>query len=352
MISREIEEILIKSAVKVAEDSGNSVDYVWDKFKSKLEPLLEELSLIYKSGLEDNKDDYLNYHIKEMRSFEKRLYRDWKKPLGRFELMIVMCRELGSQVNDEFRKGDDKSYKLEVLTRLHAHSVQIACEIFQLLKGGYADGAMARWRSLHESAVISRLLSKSEEIVAEKYYYHKFIDDYKFSLSYDEHSDSLEFEKIDDDTLNKIKNKYHGLLEKYGDNYKNEYGWCSDLFNKRKVNFFEIELFVGLSHLRPFYKFSSNRVHIGSKSIDYKLSLSLSSQIWDEEILLSGPSNEGLVDPMQCAGMSLVDITESLLLIIPSIDMLVSGKVLSLWNEQMKLELVDAEASLKKKGLQ
>ncbi|HHQ6628252.1 TPA: DUF5677 domain-containing protein [Serratia fonticola] len=350
MISREIEDILVKNAISVAEDSGNSVEYVLDKFKIKFEPLLDKLSLIYKNGLEKNKDDYLSYHVEEMRSFEQRLYKDWGRPLGRFELMIVMCRELGAQVNDEFRSGGNKSYKLEVLTRLHAHSVQIACEILHLLKGGYADGAMARWRSLHESAVVSKLISVSEEIVAEKYYYHKFIDDYKFSLSYEEHCDSLEFERLDENTAAKIKDKYDELLSKYGENYKNEYGWCSDLFNKKKVNFFEVESFVGLSHLRPFYKFSSNRVHIGSKSIDYKLGLSLSSQIWDEEILLSGPSNEGLIDPMQCAGMSLVDITDSLLSIILSIDMMVSSKVLSLWNEQMKQELIEAEASLKKKS--
>ncbi|MEI7408003.1 DUF5677 domain-containing protein [Pectobacterium aroidearum] len=349
MLSREIENIFIKSAMEIAEKNNRTVDYVFDNLKDKFEPLLDELSYIYNGTLENNKDDYLKYHLDEVKGFENRLYGTWGKPLGRFEMMIVMCRELGSEVNDEFRKGSGESYKLEVLTRLHAHSLQISCEILQLLKGGYADGAMARWRSLHESAVISRLISTSGEELAERYYNHKHIDNYKFSISYNEHCDYLDFEKVDDIAIEKIKLRYDSLLEKYGESYKNDYGWCFDVFNKKKVTFYDIESFVGLSYLRPFYKFSSNRVHVGSKSISYKLTLSLSYKSWDKEILLSGPSNEGLVDPMQCTGLSLIDITDSLLSITPTVDSMISTKILSIWNNKLQRELVEANEELEKK---
>lgn len=349
MLSRYIEKILIREAQEIAKKNNKTVDYVFENLKDNFEPLLDELSYIYNGSLEKNKYDYLKYHLDEVKDFENRLYRVWGKPLGRFEMMIVMCRELGSEVNDEFRNRNDESYKLDVLTRLHAHSLQISCEILQLIKGGYADGAMARWRSLHESAVISRLISTSEEKLAEKYYNHKYIDDYKFSMSYNEHCDYLDFEKVNDVTIDKIKLRYDSLLAKYGENYKNDYGWCFDLFNKKKVTFYDIESFVGLSYLRPFYKFSSNRVHVGSKSIDYKLTLSSSYKVWSEEVLLSGPSNEGLIDPMQCAGLSLIDITESLLSVTPTVDSMVSAKILSIWNGKLQQELVEANEALEKK---
>ncbi|TCQ85180.1 hypothetical protein EC840_11098 [Rahnella sp. JUb53] len=349
MISRKIEQMFLDNAMKIAEKNNTTIDYVFEKLKDKFEPLLDELANIHNSGLENNKYDYLKTHLDEMKGFEQRLNNTWGQPLGRLEMMIVMCRELGSEVNDEFRSGDSKSYKLDVLTRLHAHSLQIACEIIQLLKGGFADGAMARWRSLHESAVISRLISMNEDSLAERYYFHKFIDDYKFSLSYGEHCERLGFEELHELSLSKIKNKYNELLDKYGESYKSDYGWCVELFNKKKVTFFDVESFVGLSYLRPFYKFSSNRVHIGSKSIGYKLSLSSSYKIRDDEILLSGPSNEGLVDPMQCAGLSLVDITDSLLSVIPTVDSMISTKILTIWNDKLQQELIEANDELEGK---
>ena len=131
MLLREIEDIFIKNAMEIAEKNNKTIDYVFDNLKDKFEPLLDELSYIYNGSLENNKDDYLKYHLDEMKNFENKLYGTWGKPLGRFEMMIVMCREFGSEVNDEFRKGNSESYKLEVLTRLHAHSLQIACEILQ-----------------------------------------------------------------------------------------------------------------------------------------------------------------------------------------------------------------------------
>lgn len=285
-----------------------------------------------------------------MKKFEERLYDTWSKPLVRFEMIIVMCRELGSEINQWHVDNGGWDIKLEVISRLHAHSIQISCEILQLLKSGFADGAMARWRSLHECSVIARILSEGSKELAEKYSEHKYIDDYKFSTSYAEHSDALQFKNIGEASLKAIKNKYTELVDKYGESFKNENGWSYDLFNKKKITFYDLENYSGLDFLRPFYKFSSVRVHVNSKSVDYKLSLSLSYKHNKDEILLSGPSNEGLVDPMQCASMSLIDTTRSLLSINENIDSLVSEKILLLWDDKLKEELVEASEILEAKG--
>ncbi len=71
-----------------------------------------------------------------------------------------------------------------VLTRSHARACQIAREILTLIKNGYADGAMARWRALHEISVISSFIAKHGNEVAEKYLLHSNIESNKAAVLY------------------------------------------------------------------------------------------------------------------------------------------------------------------------
>lgn len=352
MLDFNLEKIFLNAAMKIAEGKNLDLKSVLENLEiEKIDGILESIAKIQDSTLEINKDEYLSQHLFDMKKFEERLYETWSKPLSRFEMIIVMCRELGSEINQWHIDNGGLDKKLEVLSRLHAHALQVSCEILQLLKSGYADGAMARWRSLHECSVIARVLSAGDEDLAQKYDDHKYIDDYKFSISYQEHSESLHFEKIDDTALTSIKNKHDELVYKYGEYFKNDNGWSHDLIKKKKVSFYDLESYSGLEYLRPFYKFSSVRVHVNSKSVAYKLTLSESYKYNSDKILLSGPSNEGLVDPMQCASMSLIDTTRSLLSVNENFDSLVSVKILLLWDEKLKSELVEANEILIRKGI-
>ncbi|EPQ1334008.1 TPA: DUF5677 domain-containing protein [Serratia marcescens] len=351
MIDFNLEKIFLDIAGEIAEEKGLDVDlFISNLGVDKLNNIFDSIAKIQDDTLEKDKDDYIAQHISDMKEFEERLYDIWSKPLVRFEMIIVMCRELGSEINQWHVDNGGWDIKLEVLSRLHAHSLQISCEILQLLKSGFADGAMARWRSLHECSVIARILASGNKELAEKYSDHKYIDDYKFAISYAEHSDSLQLRRLDKVSFKAVKDKYDELIAKYGESFKKENGWSNDLFNKKKINFFDLENFAGLEFLRPFYKFSSVRVHVNSKSVDYKLSLSLSYKYNNDEILLSGPSNQGLVDPMQCASMSLIDTTRSLLSINENVDSIISEKILALWDVKLKQELLEASELLEEKG--
>jgi Family of unknown function (DUF5677) len=346
------EEKIIDVINKISQSSGKSIDDILESFKDKADYIFDGIAESFSSSLDKHGEEHIKYDKELVTGFEERLYDVWKAPLDRFNLLIIMCREIGSEINNKFR-GEDflkKSYQFEVATRIHAHAVHLACEVHQLAKGGYADGAMARWRSLHECAVISRIISESSEEVSKRYYYHKIIDDYKFSQSYSEHCNALGFQTLSESSLEELKNKYLDLLREYGNDYANDHGWSNILFSKKKVNFYELEALAELSHFRPFYKFSSIRVHLGSKSLDYKLSLSLSTQYNKEEILLSGPSNEGLIDPIQCTALSLIYVTTSLMSLMTSIDYVILEKTLFLWNSTLQKELIDAGDVLKKRN--
>ena len=101
----------------------------------------------FSGGLEEVRAD--------RRGFEERLIEIWRKPIDLLELFISLAAEAGTDFNREFRHGavraDDPIF--EALTRLHGRACQVAKEILVLLRSGYADGAHARWRTLHEIAV-------------------------------------------------------------------------------------------------------------------------------------------------------------------------------------------------------
>ena len=67
-----------------------------------------------------------------------------------------------------------------MLGELYGRACQQYLEIIYLVKGGFADGAYARWRSLFELSVISEFIRKNPEEVAKAYHRASFSDDGRF----------------------------------------------------------------------------------------------------------------------------------------------------------------------------
>ena len=56
-----------------------------------------------------------------------------------------------------------KQDKVRVLLIRLVRACQVTDEIICLLENGFADGAMARWRTLHEIAVVAVVISQHGE---------------------------------------------------------------------------------------------------------------------------------------------------------------------------------------------
>ena len=102
--------------------------------------------------------------------FQKNLYRKWKGPIEKLRMLRTICFELGSDfagdLDEKPPKGKESLYA--VLISSHMRACQIADEVLCLIEGGFADGAMARSRSLHEVAVISAFVLGHGEDVARR----------------------------------------------------------------------------------------------------------------------------------------------------------------------------------------
>lgn len=297
----------------------------------------------------------LKEHKKYRDGFEKRLLGDWGNALGLFETFLVIAAEAGDRQNQDYREGkvNRKLFVYEVLSRLQARACQIGYEILTLLKAGYADGAHARWRSLHEISVIVYHIKKGGNKVAERYIDYLTIDDYKAALLHNKHFKLLKSEPFKDAEIDLLKKKRDTLVKKYGNEFTDEYGWAIAYYKKiwpkranRKVNFAELEDVVGLSHLRPYYKLASYNVHVNT----WRAFSGLGLDEIEDDILLTGPSNMGLAMPAQSTSISILQITLAFLTIEYNIDNVITCKILEHYNYRVQSAFLESKEKLLQKG--
>ncbi len=297
-----------------------------EKLEKSAPEIIEEMTTPILSGLRKDMPALLKAHRKDTNSIEEILQSNWKKPFDLFEAFIVLAFEAGDEINNEFQKDETQkeNYILIALTRLHARACQIASEVLVLLKSGFADGAHARWRSLHEIVVVASFIKTHGNEVAEKYLLHDNIESFKAAMLHNKYYEILGDEPISQDEYDAIKSVRDELINRFGCAYKNNYGWAASALNKDDPNFSDIEENSGLDHLRPYYKLASHNVHANPKGIMFRLGLLGNSQ----NILLAGPSIYGLTDPAQGTAYSLGLVTATLLTVKPTIDNLVLCNIL------------------------
>ncbi|MFA6041428.1 MAG: DUF5677 domain-containing protein, partial [Methylophilus sp.] len=195
--------------------------------------------------------------------FEAELIQHWSKGFDALETLIGVVMESGELWCKSAKKqvGSNVNYKVEVLIALHARCCQITGEILALIKTGFADGAYARWRSLHEVTVIGLFICNHSEELAKRYHLHQDIETFyqaegilaRFpELKYDEEFQARFIELIESKST---------LIKKFGNEFSSDYGWAAKALNSKRPTFRDIEVSVDMTFLRPYYKLASINVH-------------------------------------------------------------------------------------------
>lgn len=262
-------------------------------------------------------------------SFSRHLSRFWRRPIDFLRLLIILSLEMGETLNEDATKTREKSPRLNALFWLHSRACQISNEIVSLLSAGFADGAMARWRALHEINVVAQLLSKNEDELSLRYLQHINVEILKEAILYKKHHKHLRYPPPDDASERKLRREVARLKRKYGKEFTSDYGWASSTLGLRKPSLADIERLVSLDHLRPFYKVASNATHASIKGSVFRLSSHPT-----EQTMVAGPSIYGLDDPGQLCAITLVQVTSALLLQQPNIDSIVAVQILELFRER------------------
>ncbi|MCY1527559.1 hypothetical protein D9M68_626280 [compost metagenome] len=163
-----------------------------------------------------------------------------------------------------------------------ARTYEIVGEIIMLAKTGYADGALARWRSLHEVCVIAMFLAKQSDRCAQMYLSHNRIEELRL-LEVDHASGTTRASAPDlERYVQDLRKQKNAMVSKLGAAFANDYGWASVELGRTRTTFRDIENYVGLDTLRRGYKQANSTVHGGALATLTRISLGPGAVYGDE----------------------------------------------------------------------
>lgn len=248
---------------------------------------------------------------KQQAGFETRNLRRWRKAFDLIETIWVCCEELGSNFNDHQRPVavQEQDHVFEALTYLHAKALLVTSEIICLLKGGFADGALTRWRTLYENNVIANLIRQEGQELAIRYVAHSRVQAW---LRIQAESEGQIDEPAD------LREQAEYAIARFGEEMKLRHGWASQLVAKKMPTFKDISAKCSHNCETSIYEYASRHIHFNHRMFDELLATCESEQ----NVLLVGPSNSGMTGPLTATAISMVEATFLLLLHKPNLDRL------------------------------
>lgn len=290
-------------------------------FTTNIEKMSKKLYLDLNA---DSKNMLIEYRNEE-NNFNKLIFKHWKEAFDILETIIVIslescemfCRDFGEKAQKENNK------LFYALKAIHARSIQISKECLLLLKNAYPDGALARWRTIHELNVISHFLTQhyNKELI-EMYLSHGIVEEYKEELSYRKIPKTKQ--RYTDTTFNDMQKQFIELKKKYGVPFTKSNGWAYKVLKKENVYFSDIELATNFIHMKSFYNTACSTIHSGHSGNINKIGLIPNH----DHILLCGPTNYGISIPCQNVAISLVILTINFLNIYLSADSIASSYIM------------------------
>jgi Family of unknown function (DUF5677) len=239
-------------------------------------------------------------------------------------------------------KKEKKKQLRAILIRLLVRGCQVTDEIICLLENGFADGAMARWRTLHEIAVVAAVISQHGEDIAERYVDHQAVESKRALEKYIACYKDLGYKPLPAREQTKIRKAYDRAITKYGPEFKTDYGWAAQHLKNPRPSFAHLEKEAGRAEMRSYYQLGNDNIHAGIKSMYVRLGL------MDYDGLLSGRSNGGLMDPGQNAALTLTQLSAIVCLSEPIMDDLVAGDMMRMLRNEVPKSFYKADRQLRR----
>jgi hypothetical protein len=210
-----------------------------------------------------------------LKQFRKRLKHFWGDALDSLEELNASCAELGDLVARKHSSDTDLFRSLELL---RARAVQIGWEVRELSSGGYADGAYARWRTLHELAVVTEFIRKFGEGVATRYLRHAQVKNRKVLREYSACCEELGLAPVPQIEIDRADEVFNQLLGRYGPNFRNEWGWAAEACNIPDPKFADLRTVAGYAHWKAHYGMANHGIHAGPHGVLFRLGNPLDSE--------------------------------------------------------------------------
>ena len=273
-------------------------------------------------------------------AFEARSFDRWRTAFDHLETLWHVATELGEMNGLELQASGevDGDLVMTALANLFPKALLITGEIICLLRDGYPDGALARWRSLHEVTVTAMYIRKNGHAVAMGYLASFHFAARRAAHQLVEHADRSGIEPPAGEELAALDARCKAAKKLLGRAIARDKDGEWPAINPVHRDFAAIERDVGMDHWRPRYKWASTYTHAGHRPHTNVLGMVEARA----PAQLVGPSNSGFVDPLQMTAITLGQATVTYLLHRPNPDRVVHAKVI--------LRLVDDMVNLPQGG--
>lgn len=244
-------------------------------------------------------------------AFSERLRFRWRKGLVPLNLLVEIAREYAEERWEEEHDAtndDGLSPRLDALFGLQRRGCQVSAEIVTLLEAGFADGAMARWRTLFEIAVIADILHGADDATAERYLDHSDVDAKRAADRYMETNPNAPSNPIPVEEMAELTVRMEALEKKYGKAFKTPYGWAAELTGQANPNFMTLVERADRTSNTSVYKMASFNVHANARSLFFR-----HTNMVTHAGVIAGASNSGLEDPGANTAYAIGQLTALLL---------------------------------------
>ncbi len=167
---------------------------------------------------------------------------------------------------------------------------------------------MARWRTIHELAVVMTLINDHGQDLANRDIDHDVVEAAHDAREYQQHHKTLGYEPYTSVELAGIQRRSDEVLKKYElePNFRYRHGWAAKAIGITKPTFEQLEQAAKLGHMRPSYSMASHGVHSQSRGILFQLGqIGPEGQSWRCDAGLADPGHSTLISLLQCTAVFL-----------------------------------------------
>lgn len=340
---RILEDMMYSSIAEIVEDESAEPHVLGELYREMFEAVRAECKA---SALEDYRSaapEMLRETRQQSEEFALRNLQRWRPAFDQLEILWRIAQELGEAHGHEMGgdSGNADNTTIAALSYLFPKALLVTQEIICLLKGGFPDGALARWRSLHELSITAMYIAQVGEQAAVSYLQSFHFAARRAARQMNEHSDRLGLKRFSSVELAEFDNRCDQAERALGRKIEKDKDgeWPAITITHRTI--VDIERFVGMEHWRPYYKWASAHTHAAHRPFDKLLGLAESSAA----VHLVGQSNSGFVDPFQMTAITLAQITTTYLLASPNADRIVHCDIVNELAEQIGAIAKEAETS-------
>jgi hypothetical protein len=323
-------DALVAELIRIVPAEG---DTLVDRMAKALQHALQDTAVEIVVTLRGRAADQLALLATDRADRARDVQRLWGDGLDAFDLLREMALEW-SEIGAQYQAGPfAKRSTARAIGQLFARAHEVAGEISALARAGYADGALARWRSLHEVCVVAMFIAQRPDQCARMYLAHHKIEQLHLA------SPRLHWRERND----KVRRECSRYVRLYGPAFKaRDYGWAAAELGWARATFADLEREVGLDVLRRAYGRSSAAVHGGSLATLTRMSLG--DELAPKEHV---PAPFGCEVAIRYAVSSLSMLVADVNMHTQHADLVAMGLVLAEFASDVRMHLDRAERSIR-----